>query len=656
MYLRKIGCSMQHKLINIFLVAFMLFGLGQELLGQVQWGKESLTRGKVWVTIANSYRLGEVDLPWPFYALDYPGHSSGSDLSDKPTYIDAGGYAIYGERGGVAAAHTINGRFYAAAQYMTATANATLIQNFNMEDPALLAEEIVTGGLHVIDLDVDIDHKSMVWSYPKYDDFVIHEFTITNTGATALDNVHFGTRLAIWASMRGDWLGPGDDYDDKYGWSDEHDIFYFYDDRSFIWEDETPVTFLFGPGPTTGDIGDPADITESGARDHELLSPAYITSIVLDSAGANVNMNILEYLGQGTSSEGPPEDLMARLGTDAPAYFKTVMTHQQPRMSWDAAKAGLPAGEGGNKYERSPEMLVSVGPLSIAAGASETVVFAEVLGEMDRAKIIEGGDANVALMATASRDSLFANVAAARELYAAGYDVADPPPTPTDGEGSLILTPIDFGVEVAWPPVPSTYTDPDLGTNDLAGYRVYRSTEFVTGPWELVDDLTLAEVTTEGDYIVYESTDLYLGVGYYYAVSSYDADGNESGLVNANRFPVYPLRAANEDFPSERVHVVPNPFRQHSGLLGSGEELRMEFIGLPSACTIRIYTLAGDLVREIDHDDGSGAESWGSILTLDYQTNKWLLYVVPGFYVYHVESHATGTDGKSFVGKFAIIR
>ncbi len=182
MYLRKIGCSMQHKLINTIVVAIMLFGMGQELQGQT-WGKESLTRGKVWMTIANSYRLGEVDLPWPFYTIDYPGHSTGSDLADKTSYIQAGGYAIYGKREGVAAAYSILGVFYASSLYTYATADATLIKNYNMANPALLAEEIVTGGHHVIALDVDIDHKSMVWSYPKYDDFVIHEFTITNTGA-----------------------------------------------------------------------------------------------------------------------------------------------------------------------------------------------------------------------------------------------------------------------------------------------------------------------------------------------------------------------------------------------------------------------------------------------------------------------------------------
>ena len=88
-------------------------------------------------------------------------------------------------------------------------------------------------------------------------------------------------------------------------------------------------------------------------------------------------------------------------------------------------------------------------------------------------------------------------------------------------------------------------------------------------------------------------------------------------------------------------------------MLGSGEELRLNFINLPSKGTIRIYTLAGDLVKTIEHDDGSGSVSWGSIQTQDYQTNDWLLYIQPGFYLYHITSDV---DGKEFTGKFSIIK
>jgi hypothetical protein len=230
-----------------------------------------------------------------------------------------------------------------------------------------------------------------------------------------------------------------------------------------------------------------------------------------------------------------------------------------------------------------------------------------------------------------------------------------PPPTPTDGENSLAISTKPGQTIIEWPPIPGTYKDPILGINDLAGYRVYRSTYFTIGPWTLVADLKKDSVVLVNGKVRYVDKDQPFGVGNYYCVTSYDLSGNESGKVNNTRFPVYPLRAANDQFP-KNVFVVPNPFRQHSGLAGTGERYRMEFIGIPAKCRIRIYTLTGDIVQEILHDDGSGSEAWGSIERLDYQLNKWTLGVAPGVYLYRVESLVGGHEGESYIGKLAIVK
>ncbi|RKY49729.1 MAG: hypothetical protein DRP92_08450, partial [Candidatus Neomarinimicrobiota bacterium] len=344
-------------IISLFIIFnITIFTSNLESQEEIRWKLESLTRGKVWVSVDNSFRLGPIDLPWSYYTLDYPGYSQGADRGDRPAYIVAGGYAIYGERGTNNYAYTITGRFGTSSQYVYPTKTTELVKNYNLSNPNLKAEEILVGSHHVIDLGVDVGIKGMVWSFPKYDDFVIFEFTIKNTDTTLVENLHFGVRLDIYVTQRGDWIGPGDDFDDKYGWDEEHNCFYFYDDRSFEWETENPIQFNFGPGPITGDIGDPADITDPGAQNHEIMSPGYITLICLDSAGANVYQNILQYLGQMTSSDAPREDIPLRLGTDSPSRYLEVMTHQQPRLSWDEARAR--GGEGGNKYERSPEFVV----------------------------------------------------------------------------------------------------------------------------------------------------------------------------------------------------------------------------------------------------------------------------------------------------------
>lgn len=651
----------ERNIINIGVLVILLIFLasGDMLQAQLQWGGESLTRGKVWETYYNSFQIGlpVSDISDPFFSIEYPGRTVGPIEGDKVSHIEGAGYIMYGEVNGVAQAYTLTTVFYASSQFAYPLANAELITNYNMADPALLAEEIVTGAHHVIDFGLDMSHKSMVWSYPKYDDFVIHEFTIKNpdTSQSSVSNLYFGPRYGVWLTMQGTEIGAGSWGDEKYGWDDEGKFFYLYDDRGFNWEDESLVFYQFGPGPERGDIGDAANL-DPNVRKTELLSPSFITAICLDSAGTRVNQNILQYQGQGTGTDQPPEDLMARQNSAVtpPPHFLDVLTHQQPRMSWDEARAA--GGEGGNKYERNmPELVVSCGPFNLDPGDEVTVVFAEVLGEMDRFQIIEGGVENIDKLATESLAALQENVAACREIYANGYDVDDPPPTPTDGENSLTLTPIGGGTKISWPPVDPGYQDPDLGVNDFAGYKVYRSSYFVTGPWTEIADIAEGSESIEDGMVVYEDLDLPLGVGNYYAVTSYDDGGLESGKVNANRFPVYPLMAPNEQFP-EKVYVVPNPFRQHSGLLGSGEELRMEFIGLPPKCTIKIFTLAGDLIKTIEHDDGSGSQAWGSSRALDYQTNTWLQYVSPGFYIYHVESRVSGEEGKSFIGKFAIAR
>jgi hypothetical protein len=90
--------------------------------------------------------------------------------------------------------------------------------------------------------------------------------------------------------------------------------------------------------------------------------------------------------------------------------------------------------------------------------------------------------------------------------------------------------------------------------------------------------------------------------------------------------------------------VVPNPYIAHA-LWEATEGIRnLQFTHLPDECTIRIYTLAGDLVRVIRHDNGTGTENWDLL-------NKNQQGIVPGVYFYHVESRY----GQK-LGKFAVIK
>jgi hypothetical protein len=94
------------------------------------------------------------------------------------------------------------------------------------------------------------------------------------------------------------------------------------------------------------------------------------------------------------------------------------------------------------------------------------------------------------------------------------------------------------------------------------------------------------------------------------------------------------------------IRVVPDPyFVKYSSMVETspGESV-LEFQNIPNGCTIRIYTLAGDLVRTIEHTDGTGTERW-DLLSGDAQQ------VASGIYLYHVES-----PYGEHLGRFAIIK
>ena len=101
------------------------------------------------------------------------------------------------------------------------------------------------------------------------------------------------------------------------------------------------------------------------------------------------------------------------------------------------------------------------------------------------------------------------------------------------------------------------------------------------------------------------------------------------------------------------VYVVPNPYVATNEIEPRNPfvntergDRRLYFANVPQTCTIRIYTLAGELVDVIEHsstlDDG---KAFWDLRTKD---NMNIAY---GLYLFHVES-IEGT----FIGKFAVIK
>jgi hypothetical protein len=145
------------------------------------------------------------------------------------------------------------------------------------------------------------------------------------------------------------------------------------------------------------------------------------------------------------------------------------------------------------------------------------------------------------------------------------------------------------------------------------------------------------------------------GTRYYYAVIGYDfgrfdpsgGDLPTQGGKNINALSVIPLPTAASAL--DRVQVVPNPYvgsADWEEWTGSGARLdRLYFMNLPAKCTIRIYTIAGDLVRTLEHHDVAyGAEAWD-------MTGEAGVLVASGIYVYHIDAPEYGEK----IGKFAVL-
>jgi len=94
------------------------------------------------------------------------------------------------------------------------------------------------------------------------------------------------------------------------------------------------------------------------------------------------------------------------------------------------------------------------------------------------------------------------------------------------------------------------------------------------------------------------------------------------------------------------VRTVPDPYIAGSELEAGTGGHRLMFTHLPADCTIRIFTLAGDLVHTLYHEDPTS-----DTYTWDLR-NSSRQHVAYGLYVFHVRDGA----GREQVGRFLVIR
>lgn len=269
------------------------------------------------------------------------------------------------------------------------------------------------------------------------------------------------------------------------------------------------------------------------------------------------------------------------------------------------------------------------------------------------------------------------------------YILPAPPPSP-----KLLVVPGDKKVTLFWDDTPENYEDPITREIDFEGYRIYSAPKTAESPeehsllaqFDLIDNLgyDTGFKVIENDTIInginykYKFVNENLHSGwpdkYYFAVTSYDKGNKIINLpslessVYENLTYAIPGKVA-EPREDRKIYVYPNPYKATAQWDGYGERERLIwFANLPAEATIRIYTLAGDLVDEIDHHaatyNGSdiallqektkshdvafsgGEHGWDMISSNDQA-------IASGLYLYTVKDE---TNGKIYSGKFLVIK
>ena len=533
-----------------------------------------------------------------------------------------------------------------------------------------------------------ITTKSMAWSVPEYDDFVIHKVKMKNVDNVPFTDFYYNmpaqVRYGQIVSGRYRFLN-----DMEYQWDPDREVFLFYDDVQWLRGEAAPVGFDIyqSPGNTTGDAGDPGNITQAGSLDRRLYQPEVrgwgIENLTYNGMPVpeKVHYNILagpeasSNSGRGAISDNtiPAREWGQLRGGSNLDRRQTALSHDQERANWrDLWNDPSRPKDGtvdGSLFERSPLLYSYVGPFDMQPGDEIEFIAIYCFGEMDRNISQLGGLAATQVFQEQGIAAFKANYDAAMELIANDFKLPEdayPPPTvgtqPFINDGEPKLEVVAFadaeagtqGFDLTWRAVPDSYRDQGTGADDFAGYRVYRSEIHITGPWVRVDDISRseAEAFRSGDNIVYRS-EADPGIPYRYGVSSYDTQGLESGMTAYSFFAQEAPRAPSNDMA--KIRVVPNPFRQRSGFLDVSQNNRLAFVNIPAKCTIRIYTLAGDLIKIIEHD-AFGETAWGSQSDGNYLQTDFSESPAAGLYIYHVTSHVAGQEGQSHVGKFMIIR
>lgn len=249
------------------------------------------------------------------------------------------------------------------------------------------------------------------------------------------------------------------------------------------------------------------------------------------------------------------------------------------------------------------------------------------------------------------KDSLFKTFGRARRSFNIDYQIPNPPPPPQV-----------FNVNSGGDRIMLSWSNESESYPGFAGYKVYRAIAKYDTTYELIFACGQGTVNTEIKH-EYNDTKAARGQSYFYYISAFDDGSNNNpdvypkdkqpnpgGSLHSSMFWTRTTQAAFLRRPAvndlDSIRVVPNPFNTRSAKLQYlGDPDKLMFLNIPGECTIKIFTERGDLVKTIQHVNGSGDESWNC--NTDYGQ-----VVVSGVYIAYFET----PNGRKAIRKFVIIR
>lgn len=545
---------------------------------------------------------------------------------------------------------------------------------------------------------VDIFESVYTFGNPDYDDFALVEYEFKYTGETPNvdDN---GDPITYTESIDSCYIGikffpviyERDVVPHAGGWTENTDDWVEYVYAEDIDGDSDTLRVMYGwDGDASvvdaDDEGDPL-VTSSGV----FLSPQYpgVAVLHVDRAGDDPSNDMhqphlthVSYGGVNTHNALTSGQANAGIGGIQGVYDKLVAGGELiPALDWTNWKQNhtnqWPRGTQYPNDNCSQIGTMAFGPYDFELGKSIRILVCYTVGTISWKEAIDLGAQWKAgsispteknLVLRSGRDSLFSKIKAVQGLYAnTGYNIeefAQQIPSPPAWPDSVVLSSEVGGCKVEWSEV-----------EGAVAYRVYRRLKsqfyIVTPGTETYPLVFQCGGEAPGANAEYSSEIVTSWVDrnvvpahyYWYYVTAINADGVESShfVTRINPTNSDPSRGGVTPFEKppvgvDSIYVVPNPYHVKAVRLYPGQVLdQLNFVGLPAACRIRIFTQAGDLVAKIDHKlkfPPSSTEAW-ELRTSMNQT------VASGLYVYVVDKcrdHNNQPINETKVGKFVVIR